>query len=111
MVQADWHRASGEQFEDCLLTFHHFERDAAAEMVAGLRRRLPKGPAVMCEKLSLRDMIYHSEPWHIACNLAQEELLLTQYHEAYESILASWRKISARLLTETQKCVDLPARD
>ncbi len=73
--------------EDCLVTCHHFERDAAADTVTGLRRRLPEGPTVKCDKLSLEDMIYHSEPGYIACNLAQEELSLTQHQEAYESIL------------------------
>ena len=87
MVQAGLASNFWTAVEDCLLTFHDFERDAAADTVTGLRRRLPKGPTVKCEKLSLEDMIYHSEPWYIACNLAQQELSLTQFQESYESIL------------------------
>jgi hypothetical protein len=87
MVQAALATSFWAAVEDCLVTFHHLERDAAAEKVSGLRRKLPKGPTVKCEKLSLEDMIYHSEPWYIACDLAQEELSLTQHQEAYENVL------------------------
>ena len=87
MVQAALASSFWTAVEDCLVSFHHFERDVAAEKVTGLRLKLPKGPTTECEELSLEDMIYHSEPWYIACNLAQEELSLTQHQEAYESIL------------------------
>ncbi len=87
MVQVALAASFWAAVEDCLVTFHHFERYAAAERVTGLRSRLPKGPTTECDELSLEDMIYHSEPWYIACNLAQEELSLTQHQEAYEGIL------------------------
>jgi len=87
MVQAGIASNFWAAVEDCLVTFHHCERKAAAEKVTGLWRRLPKGPSAECEEPSLEDMIYHSEPWYIACNLAQEELSLTHHQAAYESIL------------------------
>ena len=64
MVQAGLASNFWTVVEDCLVTFHHFERDAAEEKVTSLRGRLPNGPTVKCDKLSLEDMIYHSEPWY-----------------------------------------------
>jgi len=87
MVQAAIASNFWAAVEDCLVTFHHCERKAAAEKVTALRRRLPKDSSAECEELSIEDMIYHSEPWYIACNLAQKELSISQYQVAYESIL------------------------
>jgi hypothetical protein len=63
------------------------ERDAAAETVTGLWRRLPRGSAPDGEEWSFEDMIYHAEPWYIACNLMGNELALNQHHSAYETVL------------------------
>jgi hypothetical protein len=73
--------------EDCLVQFHQMERDAAAETVTSLWRRLPRGPASECEESSFEDMIYHAEPWYIACNLAGNELPLDQNRSRYEAVL------------------------
>jgi hypothetical protein len=89
MVQAGIASSFWAAVTDCLVTFHHYERKAANEEVTGFwcRLKLRKDHSAECKEPSLDDMIYHSEPWYIACNLAQEELSLTQHQEAYESIL------------------------
>jgi len=79
--------------EDCLVEFHRFSRSMAAEKVIDFRQRLENisipstgerrgetGPA-------LADMIYHAEPWYLACNLAGEEIALAPNRTAYDEIL------------------------
>ena len=84
MVQAGVASNFWAAVEDCLVEFHNLERDAAAEIVTRLWRRLPKGEGT---EQSFDDMIYHAEPWYIACNLAGNELPLIQYQSSYESVL------------------------
>jgi len=45
------------------------------------------GPNGKCDEPSFEDMIYHAEPWYIACNLASEELPLTEYQSRYQDVL------------------------
>ena len=84
MVQAGVASNFWATVEDCLVQFHHLEREAAAEKVTALWRRLPKSEGT---DPSFDDMIYHAEPWYIACNLAGKELPLPQYHSEYEGLL------------------------
>jgi hypothetical protein len=72
--------------EDCLVTFHHFPRNQAAESVAGLLQRLPT--TIDDGKSGLENMIYHAEPWQIACNLANEDLLVAENQPEYQALLA-----------------------
>jgi hypothetical protein len=84
MVQAGAATSFWAAVEDCLVQFHNMERDTAAQKVTGLWRRLPKDSS---SEASLDDMIYHAEPWYLACNLAGRELVLSQYQSAYEVVL------------------------
>src|SRR5262249_18463016 len=81
--------------EDCLVSFHCFSRNEAAGKVTEAWRRLanldessiaPGEPAQGTQD-SLQDMIYHAEPWYLACNLANQEKDLSQYRTQYEQIL------------------------
>src|SRR5271165_2793969 len=72
--------------EDCLVTFHHFPRNQAAETVAGLLQRLPT--TIDDGKPGLEDMIYHAEPWQIACNLANEDFPVVEHQPEYQALLA-----------------------
>ena len=77
--------------EDCLIEFHHIPRNDAAQKVTDLWRRLAnitstKSSSSECQP-AFDDMIYHEEPWYLACNLANEEIPLEPYREAYEQIL------------------------
>jgi len=33
------------------------------------------------------DMIYHAEPWQIACNLAGKDLEVAEHRQAYQALL------------------------
>ena len=87
MVQASIASHFWAAVEDCLVQFHDFERDRAAETVTGLWRQLPKGPGGKCDEPSFEDMIYHAEPWYIACNLAERDLSLDQHQSEYRDLL------------------------
>ena len=71
--------------EDCLVTFHHLPRCQAAEKVTGLWRRLP---AEIGDDVTFAEMIYHADPWQIACNLAEQDLPVTSNRCAYQMLLA-----------------------
>lgn len=74
--------------EDCLLEFHHLGRGDAAEKVTGLWRRLSKCSSHPSDTPSFEDMIYHAEPWYIACNLAEKDVPLEEANRgAYQDIL------------------------
>jgi hypothetical protein len=73
--------------EECLIQFHDFERNRAAKEVAGLRHRLAQDAALDVGEPSFDDLIYHAEPWYIACDLAGDELPLDGHWLAYESLL------------------------
>jgi hypothetical protein len=70
--------------EDCLVTFHKLKRCEAAEKVTGLWRALP---STLGKSTPLADMIYHAEPWQIACNLAEEDLPIARYQRKYQEVL------------------------
>jgi hypothetical protein len=72
--------------EDCLVTFHQVNRREAAEKVTSLWRRLPTTKADSPSEFA--DMIYHAEPWQIACNLANQDLPIAEYQAAYQELLA-----------------------
>jgi hypothetical protein len=71
--------------EDCLVTFHGLTPREAAERVTGFRRRLPTRLDNLEPTFS--DMIYHAEPWQIACNLAEQDLPIADHEPAYREIL------------------------
>lgn len=71
--------------EDCLMTFHQRSRCEAAEMVLNLFRRLPT--TEVGSDPAFGEMIYHAEPWQIACNLADNDLPISEHQQAYENLL------------------------
>jgi len=76
--------------EDCLVEFHKFSTERSAEEVKDLWRRLRKvAPATPGEESvpAFDDIIYHAEPWYIACNLAGQDLPLEPNRISYQSIL------------------------
>lgn len=87
MVQASIASHFWTAVEDCLVEFHNFERGRAAETVTTLWRQLPKGPGGKCDEPSFEDIIYHAEPWYIACNLAQRDLPLNQFKTQYRELM------------------------
>jgi hypothetical protein len=80
--------------EDCLVNFHDFSRNEAALKVTSLWRRLADINPVRSldteykeSSQTFDDMIYHSEPWYVACNLAEKDISLAQHRDAYDQIL------------------------
>lgn len=79
---------------DCLVEFHRLSPDAAQQKVADLKERLASlaAPATVGNdgresQLSYEDMIYHAEPWDIACNLANNPIRVGPHSTAYDRIL------------------------
>src|SRR5215469_12052231 len=70
--------------KDCLVAFHGFAPGDAAEKVSEFWLRLSPAPP----KTDFVDMVYHSEPWYIACNLAESDLPLLENRQAYYEILS-----------------------
>ncbi len=79
--------------QDCLVQFHKFSKSEAAEKVTDLQRRLgnihlpSQGDYTGETQESFDELIYHSEPWNLACNLAGQELPLDPNRTAYQRIL------------------------
>ena len=72
--------------EECLVTFHERRPCEAAEMVTSLWRRLPT--TLDNSAPSFGDMIYHAEAWQIACNLANDDLSISDHKQEYQALLA-----------------------
>jgi len=89
MVQASSASHFWSAVADCLVYFHHFERDKAAERVTSVWRQMPRGPEPNRNEASFDDMIYHAEPWYIACNLAGRDLPVSENELRYREILQS----------------------
>lgn len=64
---------------DCLVEFHHMPRTDAAPRVCESRAMLDWGAA----SPFVPDIIYHDEPFNIANSIAQRELDIEDYREAY----------------------------
>lgn len=73
---------------ECLVKFHSLNPAGASEQSAKLRGRLWEldRPAV---KVYPSDMVYHEEPFYIACSLMKRPLKLedSDYRERYQAIL------------------------
>jgi hypothetical protein len=65
---------------DCLVEFHRLAPEEADARVASLRERLARSGA--------RTMVYHAEPFDVACDLAGVELDRTPVEMEYERMLA-----------------------
>lgn len=83
---------------DCLIEFHNFQSEKAADTVMGLCSRVSELdiPASSTDHsrhnndqaVGLKDMIYHAEPWSIACNVTGKELPLDECRwQQYQQIL------------------------
>ncbi len=72
----------------CLEKFHGVDAPAALEKAATLRSTIEAGG-----EGSSGDMIYHAEPFYVACDLAglhevcEQEKVLRQHAEEYRSIV------------------------
>jgi hypothetical protein len=76
--------------EDCLVEFHAKKRPNALQKTAELRREFEAPPPGIDG-----DLIYHSEPFYVACEIAgmldprKQEKLLESNQIKYDSLLKS----------------------
>jgi hypothetical protein len=68
--------------EDCLVEFHNLSRDVAHEKSATFRECIEALP-----RRTTEDIIYHEEPFYLACDLAGQRFELDPYRERYYQIL------------------------
>jgi hypothetical protein len=87
MLDSILHLGFWMNVEDCLTEFHHFPPENARARVDAYRLRLTA--AAQQEPLEwMEDLIYHAEPWNVACDLANSELPLSAYLSQYQAILS-----------------------
>jgi hypothetical protein len=67
---------------DCLTALHHWNPAEADNAIARLRERL-----AVREDADFPTMIYHAEPFEVACDIAAQQLDYAAHREAYEAIL------------------------
>ena len=73
--------------EECLVKLHHLKPQEAQSKTRGFRA------AIESDKEKYGDMIYHDEPFYVACDLADlvevpnQEQLLSKTREEYSAIL------------------------
>ena len=67
---------------ECLTRFHHLTEVDARDRVSLFRQHLDDAPADVPT-----DMVYHAEPFDVACNLAGNELDRIAFAKEYEELL------------------------
>ncbi|HLL85147.1 MAG TPA: hypothetical protein VK420_20930 [Longimicrobium sp.] len=82
MIPRDEAEAYWEVTRDCLIQFHGLAPEEARVRVAGLRERLARTGMPIAE-----EMIYHDEPFYVACDLAGTELDPFMFDEEYQRLL------------------------
>lgn len=72
--------------EECLTEIHNFDPLTAEQRCRELRHKIE---SKVIDKLQdpLRDIFYHSEPFDIACDIAQKHLNINNYRSKYNDIL------------------------
>jgi hypothetical protein len=70
--------------KDCLIELYGMPDEAAAKAVRSLWSRKPNGRRVIP---SARNLIYHSEPIHIASDLAGDEIPSEALWDGYQRLL------------------------
>jgi hypothetical protein len=68
--------------EDCLVEFHGLARRDAHQRSKDLRKRVEAPPSGISG-----EMLYHAEPFDVACDIADQALDLSHHRPQYETIL------------------------
>lgn len=71
-----------EVVEECLIAIHGLTKPEAHRRSLDLRTRIESAPAGMSS-----DIFYHAEPFDVACDIAGNQLDVSQYRPHYEPIL------------------------
>jgi len=68
--------------EDCLEEIHNLPRTDAHARSTDLRKRVERHPRGISGEI-----IYHAEPFDVACDIAGNQLDLSQFRNQYDAIL------------------------
>jgi hypothetical protein len=68
--------------EECLIAIHGLTKPEAHRRSLDLRTRIETAPEGMSS-----DIFYHAEPFDVACDIAGNQLNVSQYRQQYELIL------------------------
>lgn len=82
MIDAQAQDAFWGSVEDCLMDFHNLSRLDAQKRVNDLRSRIAQPLSGLAGEI-----LYHDEPFDVACDLAGKRLSLPQHRGQYEGIL------------------------
>lgn len=85
MINTEAKNAFWEVVKECLVRFHSFSEHKAEKKMMALRERLEKPPVGMSS-----EVLYHSEPYYVACNIAQNERDISEDRGEYERILEKY---------------------
>lgn len=83
MINSDAKDRFWQIVEECLITIHGLQQDVARRKSVDLRERLESPPTGMSS-----DILYHAEPFDVACDIAKQARQLSDYREKYEEILS-----------------------
>jgi hypothetical protein len=64
----------------CLVEFHDYDSEKAASRVDEYRREVSS-------KMKLAALVFHEEPFYLACDLSNENLPLEKYERDYNSMM------------------------
>ena len=70
---------------ECLVQFHGMEQNNALKRVSDFQDRLLQTPEYIREDVCT--IIYHSNPFDVACDLARTQLDVSEYRKPYQEIL------------------------
>ncbi|MBI3025158.1 MAG: hypothetical protein HY618_03850 [Candidatus Tectomicrobia bacterium] len=84
MTERDTRESFWKVVEKCLQQFHGFQQEIAKEKCRTLRGRL--GKELPEENLD-PEIVYHAEPFYVACDIARKQLNLRRNREEYDKIL------------------------
>jgi hypothetical protein len=87
--------------EDCLVEFHGFSRTSAIASTDGYRIRLDEaakeaGPEWM------EDLVFHQDPFNLACDLTGNDLPWDEHRTAYQRIMARNERLAGLLAYHSQ---------
>ena len=83
MIDSDAKNRFWQIVEECLVTIHGLQRDEARRKRVALRERLESPPTGMSSEI-----LYHAEPFDIACDIAKQPRERSDYREQYNQILS-----------------------
>lgn len=73
--------------ETCLVEFHEFDATTASAAINDLKNMLTMRHTQQVGAQGRDLMLYHAEPWYIACYIARQDLPLAEHADAYEKLV------------------------